>query len=455
MAKQIVRGFRGKMADWFDVSKDIAVNVSLKGPGVWDSCCFGLDSAGKLSDDRYMVFFNQLSSPAGEIVQTGSGSDSTFRVNLSKLPAQVDRLAFTVSLDGEGSVKLATSVSATLSQGGESVSLNLSGADFGEEKAVIAVEVYRKDSAWRLAAVASGFKGGLPALLSHYGGEEIAEPAPPAQQAAPPQTSPPAQPAPQQAPQPAPVPPPPPQAQPAPPQPPPAATSAVSLEKKLEQQAPKLLSLAKPLKVALEKHRLTDTVAMVGLVLDISGSMSGRFADGAVQDVINKTVPLAVQFDDDGNLDLWYYGTRPREMPPVTLANYTGAVPPDWRILMRDLGYGNNEPAVMKLVMDKCGSSSIPAYIVFITDGGIDKEAQIKKLLIEASGMPIFWQFVGLGGSGYGVLKNLDSMSGRVVDNANFFALDDFRKIGDEELYTRLLGEFPDWLKAAKSKGIL
>ncbi|MDR1082047.1 MAG: VWA domain-containing protein [Deltaproteobacteria bacterium] len=444
MARQIVRGFRGKLGDWFDLSRDITVSLSLKGPGVWDPCCFGLDAAGRLSDDRYMVFFNRLSSPDGEIVQAGDGGGCEYRVRLSALPMQVDRLAFTLSLDGEGSMRQASSVSASLSQGAETVSLDLSGNDFGDEKAVIAVEIYRKDSSWRLAAVAAGFSGGLPALLRHYGGEEISALSDVAPQAPPmPQSPFPASRSPA----------------PAPSSPAPAPLSPVpdkvSLEKRLERDAPQLVSLAKPLKVALERHNLADTVAMVGLVLDISGSMTGRYRDGAVQDVIDKTVPLAVQFDDDGKLDLWFYGTKARKMRPVTLKNYARAVPSDWRLLKKELGGRNNEPAVMKSVMRKFRNAAMPAYVVFITDGGVNKEEEIRELLIESSRMPIFWQFVGLGGKGYGILRELDAMRGRYVDNASFFALDDFRSIADDELYSRLLGRFPLWLKEAKSKGIL
>jgi hypothetical protein len=109
----------------------------------------------------------------------------------------------------------------------------------------------------------------------------------------------------------------------------------------------------------------------------------------------------------------------------------------------------------MRRVIDKYRGSPLPAYVVFITDGDVTQEAEIMKLLIEASRLPIFWQFVGLGGSGYGVLERLGSMKGRRVDNAGFFALDDFRNIKDDELYSRLLKEFPSWLAEAKRLGVL
>jgi stress response protein SCP2 len=429
----VKRGFRCKVEEHLNVSKDILVELFVDGDGVYDSCCFGLDASGKLGDDSYMVFFNQTRSPGGEIVQNSQGAVSSFTVGLGRLPSKIDRLAFTVSVDGAGAMGSVRRFAASLADasggprrlfpsGGAALSMELAGSDFASEKAVIALEMYRKGG-WRLAAVGQGFNGGLPALLRHYGGEEAASPAPAA----------PAAPAPAA----------------------PAQPSRPSLEKRLQSKAPELVSLAKPLRVALEKNRLADTVAKVGLVLDISGSMSSSYECGKVQKVIDKTVPLAVQFDDDGELDLWYYGSRCKRMDAVKLDNYKKAVPKGWSSLMAKLGYGNNEPAVMMEVIDEYSRSRIPAYVIFITDGGIDMESEIKKLLINASRKPIFWQFVGFGGQGYGVLERLDTMGGRFVDNANFFALDDFETVSNEALYDRLLGEFPHWLKAAKEKGIL
>jgi stress response protein SCP2 len=420
---KIQRGFRGKIDEYFDSSKELSINLKVDGSDVYDSCCFGLDLNDKLSDDSYMVFYNQKSSPKGEIVLEKSGNDSSYRFNLSKLPSNINKLAFTVSIDGQGVMSQVRSFSIVLSQKGglfggnkKAVELNLSGQDFQQEKALIAFEVYKKE-VWRLSALASGFNGGLSALLKHYGGEEIVS---------------------------APEPP-----------PEPSSKGKISLEKRLEKEAPQLVSLAKPLKIVLEKNKLTDTIARVGLVMDISGSMSSRYSDGSVQEVINKTVPLALQFDDDGELDLWYYGSRPKRMDSVTTKNYQKAVPKTWDKLMRELGYGNHEPAIIDLVMKEYDKSQLPAYVIFITDGGVGSEESIKRLLIEASKMPIFWQFVGLGGYDYGVLERLDSMSGRFIDNANFFSIDSFKKMSNEDLYSKLLAEFPLWLKEAKKKKIL
>jgi stress response protein SCP2 len=421
---EINRGFRTKLTDYFDLSKDISINLLVQGNSQYDTCCFGLDIGDKLSDDTYMVFYNQKSSLKGEINLERAGNDSLYRFNLSKLPDKINKLAFTISIDGEGTMGDVRSVSISLSQKGgllggkkEDVLLNLLGSSFQQEKALIGVEIYRKD-VWRLAAVASGFNGGLSALLKHYGGEEIQDSESALSSAT-------------------------------------VTGNKVALEKRLETEAPQLVSLVKPLKVVLEKKNLSDTVARVGLVMDISGSMGSNYRNGTVQDVINKIVPLAVQFDDDGELDLWYFGSRPKRMDSVTTKNYKTAVPDTWPNLMSELGYGNNEPVVMDLVVKEYATSKLPAYIIFISDGGVSSEEKIKDILKSSSKLPIFWQFVGLGRANYGVLKRLDTMKGRFIDNANFFAIDNYSSISDEQLYDQLLGEFPQWLEEARKHKIL
>lgn len=52
-------------------------------------------------------------------------------------------------------------------------------------------------------------------------------------------------------------------------------------------------------------------------------------------------------------------------------------------------------------------------------------------------------------------MKKLDTLKDRYVDNANFFALDDFKKVPNSELYSRLLNEFPKWLDEIKRKGMI
>ncbi len=485
---ELQRGMRDKLDKYFSTAQPIGVTLSTSGGAVYDCCCFGVDGADKLSDDRYMIFYNQTSSPAGEMSYAEVGGGAAFTITPDMLPPTIAKLVFTVSIDGAGTMGQIASHTVTIAQAGrEPLTMTLAGTDFANEKAIISIEFYRKDG-WRFRVVAQGFDGGLAELLKHYGGEaaEDSAPAPtpvpapvPAQNTAPTGQNGFAQRPTFTAPTPAPAPAPvlvqqtaPMQsmagASPRPTAPTPAPTPApaplnltkppkVSLEKKLKETAPSLVKLAKPIMVELEKKDLTQTDARVALVMDISGSMSESYRKGIVQDIVNKILPLAIQFDDDGELDFWYFGSKCRRMPSVNGQNYKTAVPKKWDELMASLGYGNNEPLVMKEVVEEYRNSRLPAYVIFISDGGIrsSNESNIVSIISESAKYPIFWQFVGVNGSSYGIFKKLDDLTGRVVDNADFFALDDYKKVKEKELYSRLLNEFPGWLKEASAKGII
>lgn len=400
------RGTRDKLEKYFDLNQPLKVTLQIQGAATYDFCCFGVDKDDKLSDDRYMIFYNQPNSPRSEIVGSDIPSGMEFTLKLNELPQTINKLVFTGSIDGVGTM---SEISAHKIFIGDKISAEFGGADFAKEKAITSLEIYRKNG-WRFNVVARGFDGGLDTLLAFYSGEEIKDETPP-------------------------------------PQP-----KKISLEKKIQDGAPKLISLVKPLKVELEKRNLLDVTARVALVMDISGSMNRSYEDGTVQEIVNKILPLSVQFDNDGELDFWYFGDRCERRPSVNMRNYEQAVPRSWRNLMSSLGYGTAELVVMKEVVAEYEASTLPAYVVFITDGGFFDRNRIKDFLIQASYLPIFWQFVGVRGSGYGILEQLDTMSGRYVDNANFFALDDFKTVPNPELYSRLLNEFPAWLKAVKNK---
>ena len=412
----MVKGWKDKLENHVNLNENIFVDMKVKGNAEYDFCCFGVDGNGKLSDDRYMIFYNQKMSPNGEISVEDIPDGARYTLKLSAVPEFINRLVFTVSIDGNKTMGEMNSLETKVYQSGaKDIEMTLGGNDFSNEKAVIVMEIYRKD-VWRIGCVASGFDGGLSALLKYFGGEEVVSE--PVQE---PVVSEPVK---------------------------------VSLEKKMEK-APELVSLVKPLVFELKKKNLETTVARVGLVLDISGSMVPRFKNGTVQSIVNKTLPLAVQFDDDGELDFWFYGTTAKKMNSVNLKNYTTAVPEDWKHLMLDLGGRNNEPIVMRMVVDEYKDTKIPAYVLFITDGGVNQKREIQNIITESSHLPIFWQFVGVGGKNYGILEKLDTMTGRYVDNAGFFALDDFKKVSNEELYARLLEEFPSWLEEIKKKGMI
>ncbi|WP_312514455.1 TerD family protein [Massilia sp.] len=176
------RGQKGKLADLgtghaFNVDIDIAAN----GASV-DVSCFGLDAGDKLSDDRYMVFYNQLASPEGAVRLDLSGGRARFAVNLDALPAPVAKLVFVAAIDGAATMRTLGASALSL---GSALRFPWSGLDFGDEKALIVAELYRRDGQWRFGAVGQGFNGGLSALLAHFGGTETSSARPAAPVATP------------------------------------------------------------------------------------------------------------------------------------------------------------------------------------------------------------------------------------------------------------------------------
>ena len=165
---EIQRGFRDKLDKYFSPLETFDVDMSVAGASVYDFSCFGVDENDKLSDDRYMIFYNQTRSPNGEISYSPYTNGAKFSVNLSGLPTSINKLVFTVSIDGSGTMGQINSHTVEI---GRTLTLKLSGSDFHDERAIISVEIYRKDT-WRIGAVAAGFDGGLRELLKSYGGEE-------------------------------------------------------------------------------------------------------------------------------------------------------------------------------------------------------------------------------------------------------------------------------------------
>uniref|UniRef100_A0AAU3I5F6 TerD family protein n=1 Tax=Streptomyces sp. NBC_01393 TaxID=2903851 RepID=A0AAU3I5F6_9ACTN len=198
MAREFQRGHKAKISD-LTAGTDLYVGVQITGPGLtFDISCFGLDADERLSDDQYFVFFNQPKSPEESIQLLGaqSGDTESFRVTLDRIPAQIQKLSFTATIDGAGQMSQIAPGYLRVVAGGEEVArYAFSGAEFSTERAVMLGDFYLKD-VWRFAAVGQGFDGGLDALLKNFGGEVAEEEpaaAPQQQPGAAPSFAPPAQ----------------------------------------------------------------------------------------------------------------------------------------------------------------------------------------------------------------------------------------------------------------------
>ncbi|WP_431947342.1 TerD family protein [Actinacidiphila sp. bgisy167] len=177
MAREFQRGHKAKISD-LTAGTDLYIGVQISGPALgFDISCFGLDAEERLSDDRYFVFYNQPKSPEEAIQQLGpqAGDTESFRVTLDRIPARIQKLSFTATIDGAGQMSQIGPGYVRIVAGGEEVArYAFTGAEFSTERAVMLADLYLKD-VWRFAAVGQGFDGGLEALLKNFGGEVAEE----------------------------------------------------------------------------------------------------------------------------------------------------------------------------------------------------------------------------------------------------------------------------------------
>ena len=427
---QLIRGQKLKLSDVLNNPLSFSLATTPPSNLNLDIALFGLDSQGKLSDEAYMIFYNQPQSPCGSLkLSQNNGQQVSFDVNLATLTPQIERLVLTLTIDGHQTMAQLPAMAINLqSQQQKVVSFPIDGSMFQQEKALMALELYKKDNIWRMNAVGQGFNGGLAALIKHFGGE-VAETVPT-------------------------------QAAPTTPQ-----LSKIDLKKKISlEKAEKtgnasIIDLTKKSLIQLEKKNLLDVQARVALVLDASGSMNHQYHNGDVQKVVDRLMPLAINFDNDGSFECWAFAQYTTQLDDVTLTNvnqFIQTTKRGWRNWQVGARINQEIPAIEAVInYYQQFDDGIPVYVLFISDGGVGSGRQMQKVLTQAATLPIFWQFVGIGGRNYGVLEKLDDMAGRIVDNCNFFALDRITGISDERLYELLLEEFPSWLNEAKVKGVI
>ena len=169
------------------------MNIAMAGLGwdarVTDGAGFDLDASvfmvgddGKVLSDASFIFFNNKTSTCGSVnhmgdnrTGEGDGDDEQVKVELSKIPAEVKKLVFAVTIyDAEARQQNFGMVSNSYMRvvnhdsGTEIARFDLS-EDASTETAMIFGELYRHNSEWKFKAVGQGFAGGLSALASQHG----------------------------------------------------------------------------------------------------------------------------------------------------------------------------------------------------------------------------------------------------------------------------------------------
>lgn len=219
--------------------------------------------------------------------------------------------------------------------------------------------------------------------------------------------------------------------------------SVIDMSKSAENLNKVLIDMSKGSKIDMTKH-----VARVALAMDYSGSMDRLYYNGSVQNVITRLLPIALKFDDNGELESWLFSNQEERLPAVNVNNYENYVQKVMMKARMSMGGTNYAPVLKDMVKyyKDIEPSSVPAFIIFITDGENFDKAETNKIIKELSNYNIFVQFIGIGNESFTYLKSLDNMEGRVHDNTGFTTVKDMNKMTDGELYTELLRQYKDWL---------
>lgn len=205
-----------------------------------------------------------------------------------------------------------------------------------------------------------------------------------------------------------------------------------------------IIRLTKKTGIDLGTHK-----ARVFVVMDRSGSMKSLYRSGAVQDVLTRLLPLALKFDDNGELEVYVFNEDCNQMPPMNLQNYENYV--QKMILNQNYGPGggtNYAPVIKQTIKDYDDGCSDPAFGIVITDGENWDPDDTDKAVRKSSKHKIFYQFVGIGYEDFEYLQKLDDLDGRKVDNTAFIKVSDLSKLDDDQLYDKLLEQYPQWLEA-------
>ena len=147
-----------------------------------DASAFLTGANGKCPTDQEFIFYGNLEHQSGAVVHmgdnrtgAGEGDDEQIEVDLSLVPANIERIAFTVTIyDADkrrqnfGQVSNSYCRIVDEATGEEIVHFDL-GEDFSIETALVVGELYKHNGEWKFNAIGSGFQGGLAALCAHYG----------------------------------------------------------------------------------------------------------------------------------------------------------------------------------------------------------------------------------------------------------------------------------------------
>ena len=149
-----------------------------------DSSAFLLTESGKVSKPEDFVFYGNLKHPSGAVTHcgdnrtgVGEGDDEQIKIDLSKIPAEITKIDFTVTIhEAEARRQNFGQINNSFiriynEETNEEILRYDLGEDFSIETAAVFGELYKHGNEWKFNAIGSGYQGGLAALCASFGVE--------------------------------------------------------------------------------------------------------------------------------------------------------------------------------------------------------------------------------------------------------------------------------------------
>jgi stress response protein SCP2 len=154
------------------VTVDVAAPVRLDVSGLL------LTADGKVRSDDDFIFYNQPSGPGVTYRSGGGTAPDAITVDTSAVPPGIEKIVVTASPDAAGQTFQGIEPTATIRNADDnSVLATFTPPQLGSETALVIVEVYLRNGAWKARAVGQGYANGLAGIATDFG-VTVEEPAP-------------------------------------------------------------------------------------------------------------------------------------------------------------------------------------------------------------------------------------------------------------------------------------
>ena len=192
----------------------------------------------------------------------------------------------------------------------------------------------------------------------------------------------------------------------------------------------------------------------VKLAIDVSGSMTSRFSNGTVQNVVDRLIPVAMRFDDNQSIEAYAFSDSAKRLPEIKASMFGSYVNnhflPDAKSV---LWGGTDYTKPLKLVEKDSktplfgfGKKPQPGYLLFVTDGDTNRDDQrsAEQVIISLREKNTYVQLIGVGRQAtFDFLKQMADK----YDHVGFVTFPSVETVTDEAMYNDLLSdELATWI---------